>query len=846
LEKKQSGHWDVVIVGAGIAGLYMLHRCRELGLLAHIYEKASDIGGTWYWNRYPGARCDIESMQYSYSWDQELQIEWEWSERFAAQPEILSYLNHVADRYDFRRDISFDRIVSRAIFDDRRDCWGITLTSGEQINCNYLILATGCLSEARLPDIPGRDSFSGEVYHTGSWPHDGVDFSGKRVGVIGTGSSGIQVIPEIAKVAEHLTVFQRTANFAIPARNAPLPSEYVDEWKSNYSFRRKYAREETVSGTIYDLPKSSALDVSIEAREAIYQARWKTGGANFMHSFNDLVLNEDANLTAADFVRARIRAKVNDPAVATLLCPDDHLIFTKRICIDDHYFETYNSEHVDLVSLRLTPIEAIESTGIRTSDQLRELDAIVFATGFDALTGAITAMDIRGISDLAIKDKWAEGPRAYLGLATAGFPNLFMITGPGSPSVLSNVMVSIEQHVEYISELLGHMQAHGLSRAEADKRAEDGWMIHVGEVASRTLLPRTASWYMGANIPGKPRVFMPYIGVAAYRKICNEVAVDGYRGLALSKKKILLHPVVVELLQKLEGRPPISDGTPDQARKIMAAARQIYGKGPIMKEVQEVDVPTRSGKISARLLIPSGNIVGVVVYLHGGGWVMGSIEDFDAVGRNLAVASSCAVLIPEYRLAPEVPFPGALQDCEDALFWAADNVAPVFGTHVPVVIAGDSAGGNLAAVLASRFRGKVPLAMQVLIYPVVDCDFKRPSYRLYGDNLLLKATDMAWFFEHYAESDQWYNRDVSPIRSNSLEGLPPAVVVLAEYDVLLDEGIAYANALKAAGVPVTRRIIEGMTHGFIRMHNLCEPARDAIFRIGADIRAACIVQKNGE
>ncbi len=532
-ETPQVTDWDVVIVGAGLAGLYALHRCRQLGLRAHVYDKAGDVGGTWYWNRYPGARCDVESMQYSYSWDQDLQIEWDWTERFATQPEILKYLNHVADRHDFRRDITFGAAVSAATFDEAQGGWAVTFENGERTSARYLVLATGCLSDARLPDIPGRDSFAGEVYHTGRWPHEGVDFSGKRVAVIGTGSSGVQAIPEIAKQAAHLTVFQRTANFAIPARNAALAPDYINAWKTDYPALRKQAREETGSGTLYDFPTQSALDVTAEEREATYRARWKKGGANFMHSFNDLVLNEDANQTAADFVRARIRDKVADPATADLLCPNDHPIFTKRICIDDHYFETYNRPNVNLVSLRQTPIEQIEPAGIRTSDQLRAFDAIVYATGFDALTGAVKAIDIRGPGGRTIPEKWAEGPRAYLGLACAGFPNLFMITGPGSPSVLSNVVVSIEQHVEWIANLLAYMRDRGLTRVEADKAAEDDWIVHVGEVAATTLLPRAASWYMGANIPGKPRVFMPYIGVGEYRRICNEIAADGYRGFSL-------------------------------------------------------------------------------------------------------------------------------------------------------------------------------------------------------------------------------------------------------------------------------------------------------------------------
>ena len=457
---------DVLIVGAGFAGLYMLHRARKQGLSAKVLEAASDVGGTWWWNRYPGARCDVESMQYSYSWDEDLQQEWEWSERFATQPEILSYLNHVADRHDLRRDIRFETRVT-------------------------------------------------------------------RVAVIGTGSSGIQVIPEIAKQAGHLTVFQRTPNFSLPARNQPLSREYVRGWKINYPELRRQAREETGSGTIYDFPTTGAMEVSQADREAMYRWRWEKGGPNFMHSFNDLVVREEANRTAADFVRDRIRGMVKDPETADLLCPTDYPIFTKRICVDSQYYETFNRENVELVSLKKHPLEQIESSGIRTTAGLTEVDAIVYATGFDAITGAITSIDIRGRDGATIPEKWKEGPRAYLGLSCHGFPNLFTITGPGSPSVLSNMVVSIEQHVDFIADLLEVMRKEGVVEAEAEKEAENNWVAHVNEVASATLLPKAASWYMGANIPGKPRVFMPYIGVAAYREKCEEIAENGYRGFAL-------------------------------------------------------------------------------------------------------------------------------------------------------------------------------------------------------------------------------------------------------------------------------------------------------------------------
>jgi len=521
---------DVLIVGAGFAGLYMLHRARGMGLCARAIEAASDVGGTWWWNRYPGARCDIESLQYSYSWDEDLQQEWTWTERFATQPEILSYIRHVADRHDLRRDIAFETRVEEAEWDEGSARWTVALSTGERQTARNLVLATGCLSAARIPDLPGRDAFRGATYHTGDWPHEGVDFAGKRVAVIGTGSSGIQAIPEIAKQAAHLTVFQRTPNFSVPARNQPLDENYVHGWKSRYPELRKRAREETRSGTIYDFPTRSALEVGPEEREREYRWRWEKGGANFMHAFNDLVLDEAANATAADFVRDRIRETVRDPKTAESLCPTSYPIFTKRICVDDRYYATFNRANVELVDLRGTSLVGIEAAGVRTSDGLQEFDAIVYATGFDAMTGAITAIDLRGRGGRTVPEKWKEGPRAYLGLMLEGFPNLFTVTGPGSPSVLSNMVVSIEQHVDLIARILTEARSRGAAAVEAEREAEDAWVAHVNEVAAATLLPKAASWYMGANIPGKPRVFMPYIGVSTYREACEKAVAEGWRG----------------------------------------------------------------------------------------------------------------------------------------------------------------------------------------------------------------------------------------------------------------------------------------------------------------------------
>jgi cyclohexanone monooxygenase len=525
---------DAIIVGAGFAGLYMLHRLRGAGLSARVVEAADGVGGTWYWNRYPGARCDVESLEYQYGFDDDLAREWKWTERYASQPEILRYLNHVADRYDLRRDIQFETRVTSAVFDEAVERWQIATDRGEQWSARYCIMATGCLSAPRRPDFKGIDAFEGDWYHTGYWPHEGVDFTGKRVGIIGTGSSAIQSIPIIAAQAKHLTVFQRTANFSVPAHNGPIDREQERAMTERYSDVRKRARESTGGIVARDLNEQSALEATPEEREREFESRWAIGGFAIGGAFNDLALNRDANDTAAEFVRSKIRAIVKDPATAELLCPRDYPFATKRLCVDTNYFETFNRDNVTLVDLKSSPIEEITPKGVRTTAAEYEFDALVFATGFDAMTGALNAIDIRGRNGQPLRGVWEHGPRTYLGIQVAGFPNMFMITGPGSPSVLSNMVVSIEQHVDWITDCIMHLRQSELSTIEATPEAQDEWVQHVNDVASLTLFPLANSWYIGANIEGKPRVFMPYIGgVGVYGQKCDEVAANGYEGFVL-------------------------------------------------------------------------------------------------------------------------------------------------------------------------------------------------------------------------------------------------------------------------------------------------------------------------
>ena len=523
---------DVVIVGAGFAGMYALHRFREMGLSVRVFERGSGVGGTWYWNRYPGARCDVQSMEYSYQFSEELQQEWKWTERFSPQPEILAYANHVADRFDLRRDIQFETAVTAAHYDEDTRRWHVETDSGDDFSARYCVMATGCLSSWNVPDFPGLDRFEGQLLQTGQWPHEEVNFSGKRVAIIGTGSSAIQAIPVIAQQAQSLFVFQRTPNFSVPARNDNLDPEYEREIKSRYKeFRAENSAQ--LGGLHTKTNDSSALSVDDETRRVTFEDRWREGGLPFLAAFNDLGIDRAANDTAADFIRSKIREIVDDPEVAELLSPDT-TVGCKRPCVDSDYYATFNLPHVHLIDVSVKPVTEILPQGVRVGDEIHEVDTLVLATGFDAMTGALLAVDIRGRAGLRLSERWAEGPKAYLGLSVSGFPNLFTITGPGSPSVLTNMIPAIEQHVNWIADCLHHLDSNGFTAIEPERGAEEAWVSHVNDVASLTLYPTGCnSWYQGANIPGKPRVFMPYIGYPPYVEKCNEVVARGYEGFVL-------------------------------------------------------------------------------------------------------------------------------------------------------------------------------------------------------------------------------------------------------------------------------------------------------------------------
>ena len=842
---------DVAVVGAGFSGLYLLHRLRGLGLSAKVFEAADDVGGTWYWNRYPGARCDITSVEYSYSFDPELEAEWEWSEKYATQPEILSYLRYVADRYDLRRDIAFSTRVEHAEWDDGASRWRLRTADGEELTCRFYVMATGCLSLPKTPDIEGADRFEGEVYSTSRWPHEGVDFAGKRVGVIGTGSSGIQSIPLIAAEAAAVTVFQRTANFSIPAHNGPHPPESLAALAADRDGFREASRRSR-GGVNYEAPEEGAMAVSADERRARYEARWDEGELiPTLGAFSDILSNPAANETLAEFIREKIRAVVEDPETAETLCPSDHPVGAKRLCLDTGYYETYNLPHVRLVDLRKQPIVTITEHGIDTTDESLEFDALVLATGFDAMTGAIVAVDIVGRDGLTLKEKWADGPENYLGLTVAGFPNLFTVTGPGSPSVLSNMVVSIEQHVDWICDCLSHMTDQQLEVIEATPTAEAGWVQHVNDFADLTLYPLAASWYMGANVPGKPRVFLPYVGgVGTYRDICDEVTAADYLGFAFAGTGgRRCHDGVVRRVQPdvaLVLEFIASLDLPDLDSLPVADARGLYDAmaaqrppGPDVGEILDATLPGADGELPYRLYRPATpGPHPLVAYFHGGGMVFGGSDSDDPFCRDLCVRSDAVVVSVGYRLAPEHRFPSAVDDGFAAVQWLENNAGVLGAEPGRLAVFGWSAGGTVAAVVCqmARAAGGPAIAGQVLVNPMLDADFTRTSYTDNGEGYVLTKSLMEWFWDHYTDPADRKNPKASPLHAADLSGLPPALIVTSEFDVLRDEGDAYAAALADAGVHVRHLRCRGHIHTSLTAIDLIPSGVSARAQMGDALR----------
>jgi len=823
---------DVVVVGAGIAGLYLAYRLSRAGHRLRVFEAGDDLGGTWYWNRYPGARVDVPSIDYMYSFDPNWQRDWQWSEKYATQPEILRYLNHIADKHDLRRHITFSTRVRQAGWDDSASLWRVRTDGGDDVSARFVVMATGCLSMPKQAEVDGLESFTGEVYFTSRWPHDPVDFTGKRVAVIGTGSSGVQSIPVIAEEAREVVVFQRTPTFSIPARNGQVSPERLALFAANEADYRSAARM-SPGGIPMERSITPTFSVSEAERQQRYERAWGIGELfEAINVYADVLSNPAANHEFAEFFRNKIRAIVDDPQTASDLCPTDYPVATKRPCLDTNYYATYNLPHVRLVNVRKHPIRQITETGIDTAHEAFTFDAIVFATGFDAVTGAITAVDITGRDDAALKDKWADGPQTYLGLTTAGFPNLFLITGPGSPSVLSNMAVSIEQHVDWVLDCLGHLRAHGFAAIEPTAMAEAGWTQHVNDCADITLFPAANSWYMGANVPGKPRVFLPYpAGVDFYRATCDEVVARDYLGFKLSGPegsmcndglvRRLQPDVEMILIQMAAMNLPTLDSMPvDEARAFYAQMSTTRPPGPDVGEIVDGVLPGATGDLAYRLYRPpTPGPHPIVVFFHGGGWVVGDAVSDDPLCRDLCVRSDAIVISADYRHAPEHRFPAAVDDAMAAVRWVADNAEALGGMPGRLAVCGWSAGGNLAAVVSrlTRDAGGPHIVGQVLLTPPTDGDLTRASYVENADGYGLTTALAQWCYDHYIDPADRRDPRFAPLCAGDLSGLPPAIVVTAEFDPLRDEGKAYAAALDAAGVPVEHVRARGHTHQSLTM-----------------------------
>jgi cation diffusion facilitator CzcD-associated flavoprotein CzcO/acetyl esterase/lipase len=861
---------DVVVVGAGFAGMYLLHLLRGRGFSVQVIEAGDDVGGTWYWNRYPGARCDVQSFDYSFGFDPELDAEWTWTEKYAPQPEILRYAQHVATKYDLRRNITFSTRVESARWDDMSATWQLHTSTGATITSRFYVMASGCLSVPKEVDIAGTDRFGGEVYFTSRWPHQGVDFTGKRVAVIGTGSSAIQSIPIIATQASSLTVFQRTPNFSIPAYNGPVPDDKYSVMAAGRADYRAAARL-SPAGVPVEPTDVGAMMVTDEERLAHYEAAWQRGGIiEFLGCYNDHLINEQSNEQLSEFVRSKIRGRVTDPAVAELLCPKSFPIGTKRLCVDTNYYETYNLPHVRLVDLHAQPITTITESGIDVAGtgaradaggqadaiESMEFDAIVFATGFDAMTGALVNVDIAGRNGTTLKEAWADGPVTYLGLMVNGFPNFFTITGPGSPSVLANMMVAIEQHVEWVADCLAQMLSDGLNVIEPTPLAQAGWVQHTNDFASITLASRANSWYIGANVPGKPRVFLPYIGgIDRYRKACDEVVNNGYLGFTLSgpggtrcNDGIVrrVQPdvsIMLELMGEMN-LPPFESMSAVDARAFSDAMSAVRPVGPEVGGIVDGQYPGASGLLDYRLYRPaSDGPHPIVVYFHGGGWVLGSATSDDPFCRDLCVRSDSIIISVDYAHAPEARFPAPVDDGFAAVQWAAANATSLGGLEGQLAVAGWSAGANIAAVVCqlARDAGAPRISGQLLLTPVTDSDMTRASYRDNGEGYILTKSLMEWFWNHYADEGDRHDPRAAPLRAASLANLPPAFIVTCEFDPLRDEGIAYGEALASAGVPVQQFGARGQIHTSLTAVDALATGVEARAAMGEALRSFFVV-----
>ena len=826
---------DVAIIGAGFTGLYAVHKARDLmNLRVQGFEAGDGVGGTWYWNRYPGARCDIESIYYSYSFNEQIASEWRWSEKFAGQPEILAYLEFVADRLDLRRSFTFSTKVESAVWDDAESHWTITTDNGAITTARFVIAGTGPLSVPKDNEFPGASSFTGEIYRTGRWPHEGVDFSNKRVAVIGTGATAIQAIPHIAREAKTLTVFQRTPNFAAPLGNGPLDAAELDEVIANYPQIRENSRNRFI-GADYPLPEApSALAVSAEERQRVYDKYYVGGGFRMITStFGDLMFSEEANETVSDYLRDKIRDRVNDPAVAELLCPTNHFYATKRPPFETGYYETYNRENVTLVDVRSAPIEDITETGVRTTNADYEFDIIVLATGFDAFTGPLTQLGLVGRDGITLPTYWNNGPSTYLGIAITGFPNLFIPMGPQSVCIHINNPPGIEDHVNFALGAIERTLARGAATVEATTSATERWNSYIWAIADETLMTKVESWYMGSNVPGKPRAPLFFAGGAVlYRAIFSAVEGGDYAGFAFDGQAneapalVDLDPAVAHLLGALlsQDQRPLEALSLDEQRTVMDSFAELQDPPRTAVHVLQTTYPTPGGQRPVRIYTPhrdSDKLLPVVVFFHPGGWYAGSPAMSEGPCSLLAEELGAIVVSPDYRLAPEHVFPAATDDSYAALTWAASTISEYGGDPHRIAVAGESAGGTLAAVAAQRARDEAgpKLIGQVLLYPPIDPNAVTESRTRYSSGPILTTAAVEQCWQRYLGDDPTNGLSAlaAPNQASTLANLAPALVVTVEIDPVRDEAESYGQALAAAGVPTNMVRIPGLVHAALNM-----------------------------
>jgi cation diffusion facilitator CzcD-associated flavoprotein CzcO/acetyl esterase/lipase len=823
---------DVVVIGAGFAGLYATHKFRNLlGLRVMSFEASAGPGGVWNWNRYPGARCDFESVWYSFSFDEDLQREWRWSERFSAQPEILSYLEHVADRFDLRRSFKFDTRVTSAVWDEANSWWKVETDGGDSVSTRFLVSGVGGMSAPKRDDFPGAETFTGELYRTSSWPHEPVSFAGKRVAVIGTGSTGVQVIGAIAKEVDSLTVFQRTANYATPLGNRPTRTEELDEIIANYPSYREQCRNNFL-GAPYPPAEPSAVAASPDERRAMYD-KYYDGGAFrlLMSTYGDLIFSRTANDTLTDYIRDRIRERVKDPKTAELLCPDDHAYATKRSLFETNYYEAYNQDNVELVSVRNNPIVEITPKGLRTTEAEYDFDAIVLATGFDAWSGALERLGLVGRGGVSLSEYWSEGARTYLGIAVPKFPNFFALTGPQSATPLYNNPLAIEDHIDFTGAAIQRLIEEGARTFEASEEATDTYMDLSNGIANLTLVPQTeGTSYMGGNIPGKPRVALFFAGGAPlYRAIFSDVERTDFGGFQLdgearpSPPLIDLDPAVASLWGAMLSMEPRSFDqlSLEEQRALVETYTQLQPPPDPSVTMTETTYQAADGsERRVRVYVPPGDgPFPVAVFYHPGGWSLGSIDMARSPATALAAALKAVIVSPSYRLAPENPYPAGLDDSYEAFLWTAEHAQEHGGDPSRLFVMGESAGGYLATMVAHRARDKQgpQIAAQLLFYPPIAPDADTPSRRRYVDGPPLNLAALAQMWDLYLpnEADR-----VSPAAVPSradLTGLPPTLLISLEVDPLRDEAEEYAASLQAAGVITEQVRLPGLIHATLNL-----------------------------